>query len=147
MAYGHQEAVRLPTNLVVVSTIDSRWRNKTRRNLLDRLCSYDTMGALSTGGNSLAKRCSWILVNCTLASPEFVTMRQLIIPSETDSLMACRRRACTTPGGAVSSACAGGLPKISESAASLTTLRVAGGVLTVSAAHRLINRSRLAPAF
>lgn len=94
-----------------------------------------------------AKRCSWILVSCTLASFELVTMRQFMMPSETVSVITCRNRAWTTAGAAGDGSDCWGAPNMSDRAASRSSFKGTGGFRTTSPLHRWIDRSKFAPAF
>jgi len=95
-----------------------------------------------------ANMCSWIRVSWTFASLEFVTMRQLIIPSDMTSDKACRRYAWVCMGvpwtWLVSKQIA---DETSFKTAAQILWRGAGGLRIRSAAHRLISLSSCEAAF
>ena len=81
-------------------------------------------------------------VSWTFASAELVTIRQLMIPSEIASAIACRSRLCTIIGRtSVKSALSPPAPARSASAASCSAAAGAGAMRSASLAQRLIVRS------
>jgi len=97
--------------------------------------------------SSRSKRCSWILVSCTLATFELVTIRQFTMPSETVSAIICRSRAWTTAGAAGEWSGCWGPPNMSARAAARMSFKDTVGLRTTSPLHRWIDRSKFAPAF
>ena len=91
--------------------------------------------------NVRAKRCSWIRVSWTFASAELVTMRQLMIPSEIASAIACLSRLCTIIGCTSVKSVLSPAPARSASAASCSAAAGAGARRSASLAQRLIVRS------
>lgn len=88
-----------------------------------------------------AKRCSWMCVSWTFASAELVTIKQLMIPSEMASDIACRNRLCTVIGRASVNSPVSPALATSASAASCTAAGGAGARRSTSPAQRLIVRS------
>ena len=80
-------------------------------------------------------------VSCTFASGELVTIRQLMMPSEIASAMACRRRFCTIICRTSVKSALSPAPVRSASAASCSAAAGAGAIRSASLAQRLIVRS------
>ena len=81
-------------------------------------------------------RVSWMF-----ASAELVTIRQLMMPSEMASAIACRSRLCTIIGRASVNSVLSPVPVTSASAASCSAAGGAGTRRSASPAQRLIARS------
>jgi len=79
--------------------------------------------------------------SCTLASAELVTIKQLMIPSEIASAIACLNKLCTIIGRASVNRAASPAPARSASAASCSAAAGAGARRSTSPAQRLIVRS------
>jgi len=88
-----------------------------------------------------AKRCSWMCVSWMLASAELVTIRQLMMPSEITSAIACRSKLCTIIGRTSVNSAVSPVAVRSASAASCSAAAGAGARRSASPAHRLIVRS------
>lgn len=81
-------------------------------------------------------RASW-----TFASAELVTIKQLMMPSEMASDIACRSRLCTIIGRASVNSLVSPVPATSARAASCSAAGGAGTRRSTSPAQRLIVRS------
>ena len=80
-------------------------------------------------------------VSCTLASAELVTIKQLMIPSEIASAIACLNKLCTIIGRTSVNRADSPAPARSASAASCSAAAGAGARRSTSPAQRLIVRS------
>lgn len=92
-------------------------------------------------GHLRAKRCSWMRVSCTLASAELVTIKQLMIPSEIASAIACLNKLCTIIGRTSVNRAVSPAPDRSARAASCSAAAGAGASCSTLPAQRLIVRS------
>ncbi len=80
-------------------------------------------------------------VSCTLASAELVTIRQLMMPSEMASVIACLNKLCTIIGCTSANSTISPAPARSASAASCSCAAGAAARRSTSPAQRLIVRS------
>lgn len=80
-------------------------------------------------------------VSCTLASAELVTIKQLMMPSEIASAIACLNKLCTIIGRTSSNRADSPAPARSASAAFCSSACGAGARRSASPAQRLIVRS------
>ena len=80
-------------------------------------------------------------VSWTFASGELVTIRQLTMPSEIASAIACRSRLCTIIERTSVNSALSPAPARSASAASCSAAAGAGAIRSTSLAQRLIVRS------